>query len=69
MAIETQGQFTAGETLGYERAPTLHSAPLAESSDASEIETSSLVPNAQVAVEVDASRFFQLLIQRLARRG
>ena len=69
VAIETHGQFTAGETLGYKRAPTLHSAPLAESSDASEIETSSLVPNAQVAVEVDASRFFQLLIQRLARRG
>jgi inosine-uridine nucleoside N-ribohydrolase len=69
VAIETQGQLTAGETLGYDRPPIRQSAPLANSSAASDVETSIFVRNAKVAVEVDASRFFQLLIGRVAGRG
>jgi inosine-uridine nucleoside N-ribohydrolase len=69
VAVETQGQLTAGETLGYDRAPIRQSAPLANSSAASDVGRSIFVRNAKVAVEVDASRFFQLLIGRVAGRG
>jgi len=69
VAVETQGHFTAGETLGYKRAPIRQSAPLEGSSTVSDVESSTLVANAKVAVEVDASRFFQMLIGRLTGRG
>jgi inosine-uridine nucleoside N-ribohydrolase len=69
VAVETQGQLTAGETVGYERAPLRQSAPLEGSSAASEIESPALVPNAKVAVEVDVAAFFHLFIERLAGRS
>jgi len=61
--VETRGEFTAGETVGYRRAPTRHSAPSA--SGMSVIEDTVFHPNAKVALEVDADRFLQLLVGRL----
>ena len=65
--VETQGEFTAGETVGYSYAPARKSesfvsaTPAAPPSAAAE----SFRPNAKVAMEVDADRFFRLLLGRL----
>ncbi len=69
VAVETQGELTAGETLGYKRAPIRQSAPLENSSATSEVVSSTFVPNTNVAVEVDAARFFHMFIGRLSGRG
>jgi inosine-uridine nucleoside N-ribohydrolase len=69
VAVETQGELTAGETLGYKRAPIRQSAPLENSSATSEVVSSTLVPNVNVAVQVDATRFFHMFIGRLSGRG
>ena len=65
--IETSGEITAGESVGYRRAPIHHSAPL--DSDASVQAPPGaddvFKPNAKVAVDVDPERFFRLLISRL----
>ena len=65
--IETSGEITAGESVGYRRAPIHHSAPL--DSDASvqapPATDDVFKPNAKVAVDVDPERFFRLLISRL----
>ncbi len=60
--IETNGEFTAGETVGYRKAPIRRSAPLPNVSDPPE---SSFQPNAHVAVDVDGDRFVSFLIERL----
>jgi inosine-uridine nucleoside N-ribohydrolase len=69
VAVEIQGELTAGETLGYKGAPIRQSAPLENSSAISEVVNPTFVPNTDVAVEVDAARFFQMFIGRLAGRG
>jgi len=61
--VETHGEFTAGETLGYTRAPIRHSAPPA--TGASEPDMTEFKPNAKVALDLDPERFFDLLVGRL----
>src|SRR5579862_1129289 len=61
--VETQGERTAGETLGYRKAPMHRSAPLHGAQPPAE--DTAFHPNAKVAVNVDAPRFLQFLIGRL----
>ncbi len=61
--VETAGEFTAGETVGYNRAPLRRSAPPAEG--VSKPELTEFKPNAKVALDLDADRFFELLVGRL----
>jgi len=61
--VETRGEFTAGETLGYRRAPIRRSPPLAEGP--AKVEETVFHPNAKVALDVDAERFLKLLVGRL----
>jgi inosine-uridine nucleoside N-ribohydrolase len=85
--VETTGELTAGETLGYSptagdlrRRPEIEkqaalnmpirgSAPTLASTKTSPVLRDGFVPNAKVAVDVDAARFFELLIGRLAGPG
>jgi purine nucleosidase len=62
--VETAGEFTAGETLGYSRAPMRRSAPSVDG--AAKPEITEFKPNAKVATEIDADRFFELLVGRLS---
>ena len=62
--VETEGELTAGQTVGYRHPPIRASAPL-ETSDQSEIRAATVTPNAKVAVDVDAERFFELFLSRL----
>jgi len=82
--VETTGELTAGETLGYspsagdlKRKPGTEkqgemtmsirgSAPTLASTRTSLVLRDKFVPNAKVAVDVDSSRFFDLLIGRLS---
>jgi inosine-uridine nucleoside N-ribohydrolase len=61
--IETAGELTAGETVGYRKAPVRGSAPMANSPAQP---SKPFVPNAKVALDVDTERFFKLLIDRIA---
>jgi inosine-uridine nucleoside N-ribohydrolase len=69
--VETEGEFTAGETVGYASAPARGSAPMTTAelpggAGAGMLATEATFrPNAKVAVEVDAERFFRLLLGRL----
>ncbi len=67
--IETQGEFSAGETLGYEFGPARGSAPMATATgqDGTGVIATeeAFKTNTKVAVEVDAERFFKLLLGRL----
>jgi pyrimidine-specific ribonucleoside hydrolase len=67
--IETEGEFTAGQTVGWAYGPARGSAPmaLAEKHEGTAVLATeeSFKPNAKVAVEVDAERFFRLLLGRL----
>jgi inosine-uridine nucleoside N-ribohydrolase len=67
--VETEGEFTAGETIGWTYAPARGSAPmaLAGKHDGSTVLATdeTFKANAKVAVEVDADRFFRLLLGRL----
>jgi inosine-uridine nucleoside N-ribohydrolase len=65
--IETSGQLTAGESVGYRRNPIRQSAPLDSEAPTSLAQATDEIfkPNAKVAVDVDAERFFHLLISRL----
>jgi inosine-uridine nucleoside N-ribohydrolase len=84
--VETTGELTAGETLGYSpiagdlrrkpgmdktalNIPIRGSAPTLASTRISPVLRENFVPNAKVAVEVDSSRFFDLLIGRLSGKG
>ncbi len=62
--IETAGTFTAGETIGYRKAPMRGSPPMANAP----IETPSqeFRPNARVALDVDVEPFLKLLVDRIA---
>jgi len=64
VAVETQGELTAGETVGYGEVPLRQSAPLKDST-LSEA-TATFVPVTDVAVEVDPARFFRMFIARLS---
>lgn len=82
--VETTGELTAGETLGYSpsagdlrRKPEMEkqaaatmsirgSAPTLASTRTSPVLRDKFVPNAKVAMDVDSSRFFDLLIGRLS---
>lgn len=44
VAVETQGHLTAGETLGYQRAPIRRSAPVENSSTVSDVRVQVLCP-------------------------
>jgi purine nucleosidase len=61
--VETRGEFSAGETLGYRR-PVRHSAPLAQAP--AQATPTPPAPNANVALEVDVGRFLHLLTERLS---
>jgi inosine-uridine nucleoside N-ribohydrolase len=80
--VETTGELTAGETLGYspiagdlKRRPGMEkdasmpirgSAPTLASTKTSPVVRDKFVPNTNVGVDVDSARFFDLLIGRLA---
>ena len=67
--VETAGEFTAGETLGYcSGRPVRDSQPLL--ADLSQPATgmqpeATATPNADVAVDVDVDKYFQLVMPRL----
>jgi inosine-uridine nucleoside N-ribohydrolase len=63
--IETDGRLTAGETVGYRKAPMRHSAPLLDAPPSYEL--GPFRPNAKVAQDIDSERFLNLLIGRLTR--
>jgi inosine-uridine nucleoside N-ribohydrolase len=64
--IETTGELTAGETVGYRKAPIRRSAPLLEARyTPAELP---FLPNARVALDVDSERFRSFLIDRLTHR-
>jgi inosine-uridine nucleoside N-ribohydrolase len=65
VAIETRGEVTAGETVGYTEPPVRRSAPYRDSPLNSEMREA-FSPNANVAVGVDAERFFHMFIGRLS---
>ncbi len=64
--VETAGEWTAGQTLGYDGHGPVRKSPQMETS-APEPPPAEVPykPNAQVAVGVDPDRFFRLLIPRL----
>ncbi len=64
--VETAGEWTAGETLGWDGSrPIRRSAPMETSAPEPAPAEIPYKPNAQVAVGVDPDRFFNLLIPRL----
>lgn len=62
--IETQGEASAGQSLGYAEGPILKSAPLATGQQVPE-HGGEFKANAKVAIKVDSDRFFRLLLSRL----
>ena len=82
--VETAGELTAGETVGYSpiagdlrrnpaaqkqatlSMPIRGSAPTLASAKTSPVLRDKFVPNTKVAVDVNSTRFFELLIGRLA---
>jgi inosine-uridine nucleoside N-ribohydrolase len=67
--VETEGELTAGETVGYAGPPIRGSAPTLAGTKSSQSLREGFVPNAKVAVDVDSPRFFELLIGRLTGPG
>lgn len=67
--IETEGEFTAGMTVGYGHPPVRASAPMALAGPEQEEPGLAFHPNAKVATGVDPDRFFDLLIPRLTQAG
>lgn len=61
--VETEGELTAGETVGYRKTPMRRSAPLAEAPVVAD--DAPFQPNAKAAVDVDGDRFLSFLIGRL----
>jgi inosine-uridine nucleoside N-ribohydrolase len=76
--VETAGELTAGETLGYSpnagdlrrrpgmEVPIRGSAPTLASTRTSPVLRETFAPNTKVAVGVDSKRFFDVLIGRLS---
>jgi inosine-uridine nucleoside N-ribohydrolase len=65
VALETQGELTAGETVGY-REPPIRRSPSKQTSSANSEVGAAYVPGANVAVNIDALRFFQMFVGRLS---
>jgi len=64
--VETVGEWTAGQTVGYDgHGPVRKSAQMETSAPEPPLVEIPYRPNAQVAVGVDPDRFFHLLISRL----
>jgi pyrimidine-specific ribonucleoside hydrolase len=63
--IETTGELTAGQSLGYSHGPVRHSPPLETGQPPIEYLEPDFKPNALVAVDVDPDKFFRLLLARL----
>jgi pyrimidine-specific ribonucleoside hydrolase len=67
--VETEGELTAGMTVGYAHGPVRASAPYATGAPPQADPDLSFHPNARVAVAVEAERFFNLLIPRLTGKS
>jgi len=67
--IETEGEFTAGMTVGYAHAPVRGSAPMALAGSVQSEPNIAFRPNVKVATGVNPDRFFDLLIPRLTQAG
>jgi inosine-uridine nucleoside N-ribohydrolase len=64
--VETTGEWTAGQTLGYDgHAPVRKSPTMDTSLPGPAVPEEPFKPNAKVAIAVDPGKFFQLLIPRL----
>jgi len=63
--IETEGEFTAGMTVCWNRAPVRGSAPMALAGKAEPEPDMSFHANAKVATAVEPQKFFDLFIPRL----
>jgi inosine-uridine nucleoside N-ribohydrolase len=63
--IETSGEFTAGESVGYAYAPARLSPPMNNGLPAPETAEAEFKANTRVAVGVDSEKFFRLLLPRL----
>jgi len=62
--IETTGELSAGESVGYEAAPVRFSPPM-DTGLATDAPRLDFKANTQVAVDVDSEKFFKLLLSRL----
>jgi inosine-uridine nucleoside N-ribohydrolase len=65
--IETLGEASAGQSIGYSSGPVRRSPPM-ETMPTAETQAP-FQPNAKVAVEVDPDRFFRLLLARLTKEA
>lgn len=63
--IETSGEFTSGESVGYAYSPARPSPPMNTGQAVLPYPQPEFKPNAKVAVGVDPDKFFNLLIPRL----
>jgi purine nucleosidase len=63
--IETTGELTAGESVGYLRAPVRNSPPLETGLTFPDSPAADFKSNTKVAVKVDPDKFFRLLLSRL----
>jgi purine nucleosidase len=63
--IETVGELTAGQSVGYSHGPVRRSPPLDTGDPAGASPAEEYKPNCKVAVGVDPDKFFNLLIPRL----
>ena len=67
--VETTGELTAGMTMGYRNGQARLSAPYATAAAPTSDAPPPYHPNAKVALQVDADRFFNLLIPRLTGKA
>ncbi|HTV59198.1 MAG TPA: nucleoside hydrolase [Verrucomicrobiae bacterium] len=65
--IETEGEFTAGMSVGWLRPPARGSAPMALAGPAASVPETPFHTNAKVATGVHPERFFDLFIPRLTQ--
>jgi purine nucleosidase len=63
--IETTGNITAGESIGWKHPPLWYSAPLQTTSAAEQMAAPPFRVNATAATGVDSGKFFELLISRM----
>jgi inosine-uridine nucleoside N-ribohydrolase len=67
--IETSGNITAGESLGWKHAPVRYSAQVQTTGVPGNVGDVPFRVNAMVATGVDSGKFFELLISRLTTDG
>ncbi|MFZ0522313.1 MAG: nucleoside hydrolase, partial [Candidatus Acidiferrales bacterium] len=64
--VETEGEWTAGQTLGYDgHAPVRKSPPMETSAPGPSAPEEPFKPNSKVAVGVNPEKFFRLILPRL----